>query len=70
MNLNERDKMEYIRISTTAGGVVGYYNRDEWGDACEMLNGSDRVEIYDDNGDWSETMTGTEFKRLYGGDNE
>lgn len=68
MNLNERDKMEYIRISTTAGGVVGYYNRDEWGDACEMLNGSDRVEIYDDNGNWSETMTGAEFKRLCEGE--
>ena len=56
------------RVLNRAGACVGWYNWDEWEDLAEVIENSDRVEIYDDGGRWTETLRGDEFKALVMGE--
>ncbi len=56
------------RVLNRAGACVGWYNWDELGDALDVIADSDRVEIYDDGGRWTETLRGDEFKALVMGE--
>lgn len=52
------------RVLNRAGACIAWYNWDELSDAVELITDSDRVEIYDDGGNWRETLGGAEFKAL------
>lgn len=58
---------KYIRIINNLGVCVGYYNESEWTEADleGVLDSSDKVEIYDENSEWVETLSGDEFLRAY-----
>lgn len=59
--------MRYIKVINGAGVCVGYYNESEWdgGELRGVLNSTDKIEVYADDGAWIETLAGAEFLRGY-----
>ena len=51
-------------IYNVLGAEVGAYTRDEWGEACAIVDDSDRVAIFERD-EKIEILTGAEFARLY-----
>ena len=51
-------------IHNALGAEVGAYMQEEWGNACEIIDGGDRVTIFERDKK-IETLTGAEFVRLY-----
>lgn len=51
-------------IYNVLGAEVGAYTRDEWSEACAIVDDSDRVAIFERD-EKIEILTGAEFARLY-----
>ena len=65
---NERKVMKVIAvIKNVLGAEVGAYVREDWGEACAIIDDGDEIVIFDGD-ERQETLTGAEFVRLYGGE--
>lgn len=54
-------------IKNVLGAEVGAYDREDWGEACAIIDDGDTVVLFAD-GEKFETLKGAEFVRLYGGE--
>lgn len=52
------------RVLNRAGACVAWYDEEEFADAGDLIRDDDKVELYNDRGEWRETITGAEFKEL------
>ena len=54
-----------FRIQNRSGSLIGILDIEELGDYADTLYEGDRVEVYDDNNNWVETLNGRETVEAY-----
>ena len=57
--------MEIIVIKNSLGCDVGAYAREDFGDACDVIQDADAITFFAD-GEKIETISGKLFKEIYG----